>query len=101
VRLVQDLLFLEELDFGISLVDGARCLNTTKSMRDAAASACELVGLELVDYDSCVFRQVGIKIGHHGIGDPIPLTPSWMSVRLRSRAWRERTERYTPGTGPR
>lgn len=89
MRLVMDLLFIEELDFQISLDQGMRCIHTTKSVEDAAARACALVGIELVDYHSCVFRAA-----QRGLLGVTPTVEYRTDVKLRSKAWRERTERF-------
>lgn len=98
MRLVQDQIFLEQLDFEISLEQGFRCIHTTKSMASGARAACEIVGLELIDYESCVFTPQQGGIQNHGIGEVIPIKLPYMTVRLRSKAWRERAERFTRGT---
>lgn len=91
MRLVQDLIFLEQLDFAIPLIDAHRCQHTTKSWGAAAAMACELVGIELQDYHTAVFSP------RASAG---PYSDIVVEVSLRSKAWRERVERfgqYRPG----
>lgn len=97
MRLVQDLIFLEQLDFAIPLIDAHRCQHTTKSWGAAAAMACELVGIELQDYHTAVFTPRVDGVGTAGV--PISYK-AWVDVSLRSKAWRERVERfgqYRPG----
>ena len=71
-----DLLFLETLIFKLPALSAFRYRATSRTLFDAAAAACEHVGLELIDYDSMVFCP----------GDPA-------TVILYSKAWRQRTER--------
>jgi hypothetical protein len=74
-----DLLFIEQLDFQITNAQAQRLLHTTKTIAEAAAGACALVGIELVDYHSMVFRP--LEDGKHTV------------VIGRSRAWCERMQR--------
>ena len=77
MRIVQDLLFLEELTFTVPAVDAAHAKAGTFSMGEAAANLCALAGLELVDYDTVRTIPVGQMV----------------EVQLMARAWRERWQR--------
>lgn len=91
MRLVQDLLFIETLDFVIALDDAHRFQQTARSWGEAAVEACAAVGIELTDWHTALF----VPLPAVSVLMPINLC----SVRLRSKAWRERTERF--GTAPR
>lgn len=77
MRIVQDLLFLEELEFCVHSLGVAQAKAGTFSMGEVAANLCAIAGLELVDYDT------------------IRLNPSgaFVKVELKARAWRERWQR--------
>jgi hypothetical protein len=77
MRLVQDLVFLESLEFYVDGVEAAQAKAGTFSIGEAAVKVCELVGLELVDYDTVMWHPVRDRI----------------RVELHSRAWRERWQR--------
>jgi hypothetical protein len=79
VRLVLDLLFIETIDFTLTIPEGNRCQATGRTMEDSFRYALELKGIELMDYGSVQFVR----------------TPTGYSVQGRSKAWRERTERQT------
>jgi hypothetical protein len=79
VRLVQDLVFLEALDFTIPTEIAQRARAGAPSIEEAVWEAASQVGLEVVDYGSVVWHPLGTQV----------------EVRLRSRAWRERAERQT------
>ena len=75
-----DLMFLDSIDFELPAAAAAICL-IRPTMEEAAQRACELVGIELVDYGSVHFDYIGSS----GRGDAM------CKVRLRSTAWREKT----------
>jgi hypothetical protein len=77
MRLVQDLIFLEELSFRVPLVDAAHAKAGTFSIGEAAANFCALAGLELIDYDTIRTIPVGDMV----------------EVQLMAKAWRERWQR--------
>lgn len=77
MRLVQDLLFAESLEFTVKALYANVARAGTFSMGEAAVNLCELVGLELVDYDTMMC---------HPKGDTV-------RVELHSRHWREHWQR--------
>lgn len=76
-RLVQDLIFLEALEFEVHPLGLAQAQAGTFSMGEVAANLCALAGLELIDYDTLRCRPVGL----------------FVKVELMSKAWRERWQR--------
>lgn len=53
-----DQIFCEEIVFELPRAQAMRCYHTTKTMAEAFAMACEFVGLELIEYDSCQFMTM-------------------------------------------
>jgi len=76
-RLVQDLIFLEELEFRVGSVEAAQAKAGTFSVGEAAVNLCALAGLELIDYDTLMLHPVGTMV----------------QVQLKAKAWRERWQR--------
>lgn len=74
---MQDLLFIEELDFYVPAVDAAQAKGGTFSMGEAAVKICALAGLELIDYDTIMLHPIGETV----------------KVQLRAKAWRDRWQR--------
>lgn len=79
MRQVQDLFFLESLEFRVDELSAARAKAGTFSMGEVAINLCALAGLELVDYDTIMMQ-------------PSPGS-AFVHVQLKSRAWRERWQR--------
>lgn len=77
MRVVQDLLFGEELHFMLRADSAAIAKAGTWNIAQAATRACALVGLELRDYDIVMWHPVGNRV----------------RIELKSRAWRERWKR--------
>jgi hypothetical protein len=93
MRQVQDLLFIETLDFSLPLTKGEMCVRTARAMSEAALLACQLVGIELVDYESVLFVPHRYTQAHAQAG--VKAFQDETRVQLRSKAWRERVERQT------
>lgn len=79
MRLVMDLLFLEELDFRVDEATGRRCMAVAQSIEESFRMALETIGIELDSYGTVQF--VPVKGG--------------FIVQGRSKAWREKAERKT------
>lgn len=79
-----DVLFLDEADFELPLVDGKRYHAASASVEEALRSAMAHVGIELIDYDTVHFRY------------PVD-RPGICIVEARSRAWKEKVQR-TPAS---
>lgn len=77
MRIVQDLIFLESLEFEVHPLGAAQARANTFSMGEVAMNLCAIAGIELIDYDTVRTRPVGLFI----------------KVELKSRAWRERWQR--------
>ena len=77
--MVLDQLFVEQLDFYLPAEVARRCMQVNKTVADAFREACSLVGLELIDYWSVVFREE--PKNHRTL------------IMGRSKAWCERAKR--------
>lgn len=87
MRLVQDLVFLETLEFRLSIHDAAQ-VRVAQSKEEVLRQAMVLVGLELIDYGSFTEEAVMLKGGINLCG------PEMKAVyRVYSKAYRERAER--------
>ena len=77
MRIVQDLLFAEQLDFYVDAAAAAHARAGTWSIAEGAERLCALVGLELIDYETVMCHPIADRV----------------KVELRSRAWGERWKR--------
>ena len=77
MRMVQDLIFLEELEFDVHPLGMAQAQAGTFSMGEVAMNLCAIAGLELIEYDTIRTRPAGL----------------FVKVELKAKAWRERWQR--------
>lgn len=78
MRLVMDLLFVEELEFAIPTQPEGAQLAQTWSREEALTQACAAAGLELVDYGSGHWLNQGTRT----------------RVFLYSKAWLDKSRRF-------
>lgn len=74
-----DQLFIDQLDFTLPKDAVRNVVSCAPTMAEALRRACELVGIELLEYDSGHFVTM-------------PRADTTM-VTLRSKAWRDRVQR--------
>ncbi len=79
MRILYDVVFCDSVDFRVT--EEARMnAGVSWSMEETAQNLCAIAGLELIDYGTMTTQR-------SVLGD-------FTLVRLRSKAWRERTERH-------
>jgi hypothetical protein len=83
MRVVQDLIFVEQMTFTISATAATEAKRGTWSIAEGVQNACAAIGLELVDYDTVLWHPVGTQV----------------RVELKSRAWRDRWKRIAQMSG--
>jgi hypothetical protein len=91
MRLVMDVLFVDEVDFDIPAADGYRHMAVGESMEEALRAAMAQKGIELIDYDTVQFKFPTVTQG--GTAAHLSGMSKVCRVEARSKAWKEKAER--------